>query len=153
LSWTSQLVGAPQECHLRLALRCAPDLDGDAVPDELARFRWSVRTDDAIGRPCDTLGVHDEDVWPAEATLILSVADPTSARALAIVDYRVEDGQTDAERSIDEFVRMHHGRVGLRGWARRFDSADGCELQGEWLGVLDPDGFHVLSDTTPERCP
>lgn len=151
LSWTDHTFGPPAECQLRVAERCAPDLDGDGSPEVLTHLGWSIRTDDAVDQPCSTLESHDPSIWPAEAIVILSgTAD--SRTALAVVTYTVRDGQTDSERTLTDFVQLPDGRIGMRGTSRFFESSRGCDLVGEWVAVLEQGAVRAVIDTTPSTC-
>jgi hypothetical protein len=124
LPWAEHTFGAPMARDLRASLRCAPDLDGDGAAEQLVRLQWSIPTGDGD--------------WPAEAIVAVSPVD-SDWRARAVVVYNIDSGQTAVERDVTDFVRLSSGRIAIRGVWSTFDSADGHEASGTWLGVLEGD--------------
>ena len=67
--------------------------------------------------------------------------------AHAIIAYRVDSGQSPVERDITDFVRLPDGRVAIRGVSSTFDSADGSEAWGTWLGVVEAGRLRILEES------
>lgn len=136
-------------CERNLALRCAPDLDGDGHPETLARMGWTVPV--ATGEepvPSCEEALRDPSVlpWRFEVMGIFSRPSPGRWTTRALLLSRVQDGQTDTEVQVGEFVRLPDGRVAMRSTRRMYLAAEDCDAWSERVEILTPAGLTTVQE-------